>query len=146
MTEHHCWGTLAKNAVHQANREQTSEESKRKSIRWNIGVAKKFVRVLYKLLRKNSNQLFGQPNTWPTFFKNAEVLRYKERLGNCPQLEETKDPWQLHATRDPGLDLGKIKDISGKGRWNPNKVCSFISTLPILTPWFCWIYCHYVRS
>lgn len=85
-TQHHFSGSPAKGASPEPSYEEVSDKIKLRDI---------------------------LQNDWPVVFRNAKVMKTKERLSNCSILKKTKETWQLMATHDFQQDLCAIKTILG---------------------------------
>lgn len=85
------------------------------------------------LIKKNTNQT--NPH-WETLYKivdryssKCQVMKNKERLGNCQKREETKETWQLNMMRNPKLDPQAEKLHGWENCCNPNDSLIFKNVL-----------------
>lgn len=78
---------------------------------------------IYKEHQKKSTSKDIIQNNWSVFFKSVKIMKEKERLRNHPWLDQTKEPWQLKAMCEPGLNQGSEKGHSWNNGWKFNKLC-----------------------
>ena len=68
-------------------------------------------------------------NAWSVLSKSAKIVKGKERLRNCPRLEETKGQNECSMKSCVGLRK-RTRTLLGVGKWwNPNEICSLVSSV-----------------